>query len=188
MPAFDRNSAIVGMFAEHRAEEVATGDRRRDQIIQRFLDGLNARGCNPAPGDVQIIIEGAAQIQAAADLLFHGAPYATQEVVTGHDSLVERFCAELIVAEIMDHGFDCEDRQGNLCGVDRTVAKDTTFITVVRPTPSGGCRRCVECEGEEHHWMFVGDVDDAGEPVEGCKHCDATRPLADSDEDEDEDE
>lgn len=138
MPAFDRNDTIVGMLSEHSRPDVATGDLRRDQIIKRFLDALTARGWSPGPGDIQVITEGAAQIQAAADLLFHGAPYATQEVVTGHDTLVERFCSELIVAEIMDHGFDCEDRQGNLCGVDRTVGKDTSFITVVRPTPDGG--------------------------------------------------
>lgn len=44
------------------------------------------------------------------------------------------------------------------------------------------CRRCVECEGEEHHWMYVGDEDDDGEPVMSCKHCDATRPIGCDDE------
>ena len=44
------------------------------------------------------------------------------------------------------------------------------------------CRRCVDCEGEEHHWMYIGDEDEAGEPVMSCKHCDATRPTTDDDQ------
>lgn len=35
------------------------------------------------------------------------------------------------------------------------------------------CRRCTQCEGEDHHWME--DCDDDGEPIWVCKHCDATK-------------
>lgn len=45
------------------------------------------------------------------------------------------------------------------------------------------CRRCSECEGEEHHWIEAFDKD--GNQV--CKHCPATRSadeyLAEYDED-----
>lgn len=36
------------------------------------------------------------------------------------------------------------------------------------------CRRCSECEGQDHHWMEACD-DDSGEPIWVCKHCDATK-------------
>lgn len=41
-------------------------------------------------------------------------------------------------------------------------------------------RHCVDCEGQDHHWMPDCD-EDSGEPVMVCKHCDATRPMTDSD-------
>lgn len=44
------------------------------------------------------------------------------------------------------------------------------------------CRQCSVCEGQDHHWMYVGDEDEAGEPVISCKHCEATRPIQDDDE------
>ncbi|WP_293380018.1 hypothetical protein [Phenylobacterium sp. SCN 70-31] len=47
--------------------------------------------------------------------------------------------------------------------------------------PTGPCRRCVQCEGMDHHWMYVGDEDADGEPVMSCKHCDAARPFEDDD-------
>lgn len=52
------------------------------------------------------------------------------------------------------------------------------------PSPSGvkPCRRCSECEGQDHHWMYVGDEGEAGDPVMSCKHCEATRPIQDDDE------
>jgi hypothetical protein len=49
---------------------------------------------------------------------------------------------------------------------------------------SVGCPECVDCEGEDHHWMLDAN---AAHP-EGfmvCKHCEATRPLTDADFDED---
>jgi hypothetical protein len=30
--------------------------------------------------------------------------------------------------------------------------------------------------------MYVGDEDEAGEPVASCKHCEATRPIGDDEE------
>lgn len=72
------------------------------------------------------------------------------------------------------------------------------------------CRRCSECEGEEHHWLALGDSidpDDADavaefmvehpgvEPTEAlllghqsCKHCPAVRPWDGEDVFDDEDE
>ncbi len=46
--------------------------------------------------------------------------------------------------------------------------------------PSDKCRRCTDCEGEEHHWMVECD-DDRPQGVMGCKHCLATRPITDAD-------
>lgn len=45
------------------------------------------------------------------------------------------------------------------------------------------CRRCSECQGQDHHWMYVGDLDDTGEPVMSCKHCDATLAISDDEAD-----
>ena len=38
------------------------------------------------------------------------------------------------------------------------------------------CRRCTECEGEEHHWMVIlGEAESDGDDITiPCKHCDAT--------------
>lgn len=52
---------------------------------------------------------------------------------------------------------------------------------VAAPLPSLACRRCSECEGEDHHWMYVGEADDDGEPLMSCKHCEATRIVEDDD-------
>jgi len=35
------------------------------------------------------------------------------------------------------------------------------------------CRRCSECEGQEHHWIENDDFEDEGDPEFSCKHCDA---------------
>ncbi len=43
------------------------------------------------------------------------------------------------------------------------------------------CRvHCSICEGEDHHWDYYGDEDEAGEPVLSCKHCEATKPVGDA--------
>lgn len=66
------------------------------------------------------------------------------------------------------------------------------------------CRRCTECEGQEHHWLSDprsatnvddddddlpidknGDVDE--QYVLACKHCPATKPYDPDEEDEDSD-
>jgi hypothetical protein len=42
------------------------------------------------------------------------------------------------------------------------------------------CRRCVECRGEEHHWLTsMPECPEEGEPYVPCKHCDARAPLCD---------
>jgi hypothetical protein len=55
------------------------------------------------------------------------------------------------------------------------------------PVPASECRECSVCEGRapgDHHWLD--DVDDeTGDPIQICKHCEATRPLPDDDEDDD---
>lgn len=43
------------------------------------------------------------------------------------------------------------------------------------------CRRCSECEGQEHHWLD--DVTDDEKPVLACKHCGATQDYPDDDDD-----
>lgn len=43
-------------------------------------------------------------------------------------------------------------------------------------------RHCSVCEGLDHHWMYVGEEDDRGDPVMSCKHCDAIRPVTGDDE------
>lgn len=36
------------------------------------------------------------------------------------------------------------------------------------------CRRCVECQGQEHHWLTaMPECPENGEPFIPCKHCDA---------------
>lgn len=42
---------------------------------------------------------------------------------------------------------------------------------------------CTMCEGQDHHWSYDGDEDTEGEPLMGCRHCPALRPLADEDAD-----
>jgi hypothetical protein len=44
-----------------------------------------------------------------------------------------------------------------------------------------GCRRCVDCEGAEHHWIPDCD-DDTGLPLMVCKHCPARREYFDDDD------
>lgn len=44
------------------------------------------------------------------------------------------------------------------------------------------CRRCVDCEGMDHHWMPDCD-EEGGNSVMVCKHCDATRDMTDEDDD-----
>lgn len=39
---------------------------------------------------------------------------------------------------------------------------------------------CVDCEGEDHHWMP--ECPDEGDPVMVCKHCDAWREMTNDDE------
>jgi hypothetical protein len=43
---------------------------------------------------------------------------------------------------------------------------------------SAECRRCIECEGQEHHWLvWLAEVKPGQEPEVPCKHCDAKAPL-----------
>jgi hypothetical protein len=48
------------------------------------------------------------------------------------------------------------------------------------------CKRCVECEGQLHHWqdgIFADDVESGtsdSDPRYQCKHCDATAPACDT--------
>jgi hypothetical protein len=44
----------------------------------------------------------------------------------------------------------------------------------------GTHKQCINCEGEEHHWMMECD-DDHPEGIMACKHCPATRAIQDSD-------
>lgn len=45
-------------------------------------------------------------------------------------------------------------------------------------------RHCHLCDGLDHHWSYDGDMDQDGEPLEGCRHCPALRPAPDTDDDE----
>lgn len=47
-------------------------------------------------------------------------------------------------------------------------------------------RHCTMCEGQDHHWSYDGDQDQDGEPLEGCRHCPALRPVPHTDDEEDE--
>lgn len=39
---------------------------------------------------------------------------------------------------------------------------------------SEACRRCVECAGQQHHWLTsMPECPENGEPFIPCKHCDA---------------
>ncbi len=42
---------------------------------------------------------------------------------------------------------------------------------------------CSECDGQDHHWGYYGEMDDMGEPIHNCKHCSACRLIPDDDED-----
>lgn len=48
-----------------------------------------------------------------------------------------------------------------------------------RPLQVSTCRKCDECDGY-HHWLPT--TDEAGNPVEECKHCEAVRPWVDEDD------
>lgn len=40
------------------------------------------------------------------------------------------------------------------------------------------CRRCTECEGQEHHWLTsMPECPEGGEPFISCKHCDERAAL-----------
>ncbi len=48
---------------------------------------------------------------------------------------------------------------------------------------NNSCKRCVQCEGQDHHWMFDADEKHPrGQMV--CKHCPARRAVLASDMDE----
>jgi len=49
------------------------------------------------------------------------------------------------------------------------------------------CRRCTDCEGQDHHWMPDCD-EETGLPVMVCKHCEATREITDADFDDPDDD
>lgn len=54
-------------------------------------------------------------------------------------------------------------------------------VPIVR-VGSGICaRHCSVCEGQDHHWMPACD-EATGEPMMVCKHCDASRDIADDEE------
>ena len=40
-------------------------------------------------------------------------------------------------------------------------------------------RHCVECDGDDHHWLE--ECPEDGDPVMVCKHCDAWREMTDDD-------
>ena len=48
------------------------------------------------------------------------------------------------------------------------------------------CKRCSECEGQEHHWqdgVFLDDIESPRldcDPRYQCKHCSATAPACDT--------
>lgn len=44
---------------------------------------------------------------------------------------------------------------------------------------------CTDCEGQDHHWAYYGDEDEAGDPALSCKHCEA-RKAEDENEDTEE--
>lgn len=35
---------------------------------------------------------------------------------------------------------------------------------------------CPSCEGQDHHWGRFGQVDESGDPVVSCRHCETLRP------------
>jgi len=48
------------------------------------------------------------------------------------------------------------------------------------PAPVTGCRRCLECAGQAHHWITsMPECPEGGEPFIACKHCDARASLCD---------
>lgn len=49
-----------------------------------------------------------------------------------------------------------------------------------RKQPGAACRRCLECVGEEHHWLTsMPECPEDGEPFIPCKHCDARAAVCD---------
>ena len=61
----------------------------------------------------------------------------------------------------------------NLAPIDWWIAE--AVIRVVRPELVKCTMRCSVCEGADHHWLD--DVDEeSGDPIQACKHCNATRP------------
>lgn len=49
----------------------------------------------------------------------------------------------------------------------------------IRPEGATTCRRCVECQGEEHHWLTLPECPEEGEPYFPCKHCNARAGVCD---------
>ena len=48
----------------------------------------------------------------------------------------------------------------------------------VAPERPESCRRCIECEGEAHHWLTsMPECPEGGEPFISCKHCDARAAI-----------
>lgn len=109
-------------------------------------------------------------------------------------SLLLDYVAHLLEAESVwpsrnDHVMlDCPNCQQTYEAVlgNNPLVRDGLTVTPA-PPPQFACRRCVGCEGEEHHWMV--ECDDARpEGVMACRHCPAVRPITDADLEDFEDE
>jgi hypothetical protein len=72
---------------------------------------------------------------------------------------------------------ECDERHDPPC----PWAAHTSGPLVAEPRASvasdkAACRRCTECEGQEHHWLMPDCTNEDGTPCEPfipCKHCDA---------------
>lgn len=59
------------------------------------------------------------------------------------------------------------------CGMD-LFERGELLRFLVQPAVSASCRRCIECLGEDHHWLTsIPECPEGGEPFIRCKHCDA---------------
>ena len=111
------------------------GDARREIIIQRLLATL-------CLSDSPVVRDAAVQIQSSADLLFHGGLTAVDEIAPARvGPFVCRFVAELVIAEMLDHGLRLQNLRGDLLPVPATIEKgggtvETNWPTLTdQPTP-----------------------------------------------------
>jgi hypothetical protein len=97
------------------------------------------------------------------------APATWRSVMTTYDPAAKMLATVVLPAPAAASAIDQVFRD--------IAAKGVEALPVDEAMP---CRRCAECEGQEHHWLMPECTNEDGTPCEPfvpCKHCDARAGL-----------